>query len=387
MPIIGRDAFDVYRESGGTAKNLLGIVPKFPRVCRKQLTIARRFSARWAACHILTGLTEENCMKTLRIFIALLVLGVIVPTIARAQEKTNVSNGDIAVRGLKVSDFPRWKKLAPNVYSYEGTHAPDPDGHVINTVSLIVITRDGVLVADGQGDVAQGQAMVDNIKKLTPQPVKYMVIASDHGDHTGGNPAFKKAFPDIAFISSPASQKVLANNPNPPTETVADKRTIKMGGTEIQILNLGRAHTGGDLVVYLPQTKILFMSEVYLRGVFPAMRSAYPSEWVETIRKAQSMDVSMYVPGHGFVDDPATMKKDLEESRKALVAVIAEAKRLHAANVPCVATPPPAGGKPTPCEAAQKANWGPYAGWALSGSQAQVAILKDYQEIEGKLPK
>src|SRR5262249_26442041 len=122
-------------------------------------------------------------MKASRIVIALLLFGLIDTVDGQAQEKTNVSNGDLAVRGLKVSDFPRWKKLAPDVYSYEGTHAPDPDGHVINTVSLIVITGDGVLVADGQGNAAQGQAMVENIRKLTPQPVKYMVIASDHGDH------------------------------------------------------------------------------------------------------------------------------------------------------------------------------------------------------------
>ena len=324
-------------------------------------------------------------MKKLRIPLLLLALCMVVPVAARAQEKTNVISADIAVRGLKLSDFPRWKKLADNVYSYEGTHSPDADGHIIDTVSVIVITSDGVLVADGQGDMTQGQAMVDNIKKLTSQPVKYMVVASDHGDHTGGNPAFKKAFPDIVFISSPASQKVLASSANPPTETVATKRSIKMGNTEIQIMNIGRAHTGGDLVVYLPQTKILFMSEVYLRGVFPAMRSAYPSEWVETIKKAQAMDVSLYVPGHGFVDDPATMKRDLEASRKALVAVIAEAKRLHAANVPCVQAP--RGSNAGPCEAAQKANWGPYADWALAGSQSQTAILKVYQEIDGKLPQ
>ena len=324
-------------------------------------------------------------MKKLFILAVLLVFAVGVPREGKAQEKTNVSNGDIAVRGLKLSDFPRWKKLSDGVFSYEGTHSPDAEGHIINTVSMIVITDDGVLVADGQGDKTQGQAMVDFIKKQTSQPVKYMVIASDHGDHTGANPVFKAAFPDIVFISSPASQKVLEKNPNPPTETVATKRSIKMGKTEIQIMNIGRAHTGGDLVVYLPQTKILFMSEVYLRGVFPAMRSAYPSEWVETIKKAQAMDVSLYIPGHGFVDDPATMKKDLEESRKALVAVIAEAKRLHAANVPCAQAP--RGSQPALCEAAQKANWGPYATWALASSQGQVAILKVYQEIEGKLPE
>ncbi|MBX7199678.1 MAG: MBL fold metallo-hydrolase [Rhodospirillaceae bacterium] len=307
-------------------------------------------------------------------------------TPAFAAENTSVSNGDLAKRGLTVADFPRWKQLASNIYAYEGVHAPDPEGRVINTVSLIVIGSDGVLVADGQGDPAQGQAMVDNIKKLTAQPVKYMIVASDHIDHVGGDAAFKKAWPGIVFVSTPVSQRNLAKNENPPTETITDKRAFKMGNIDVQVMNLGRAHTGGDLAVYLPASKILFMSEIYLRGVFPAMRSAYPTEWVETIKKAQAMDVSLYVPGHGFIDDPATMKRDLEESRKAIVAVIAEAKRLHDAKIPCVVTPPQPGQKPTLCEAAQKANWGSYADLGLASSQGQLAVVKVYQEIEGKLP-
>ncbi len=326
-------------------------------------------------------------MKKLTFVGLVTALALVLAGAARAQEKTSVSNADLAKRGLKASDFPRWKLLAPGAYAYEDLHAPDPEGTYINTVSLIVITTDGVVVADGQGDVAQTQAMIDNIKKLTPQPIKYVIIASDHGDHTGGNTAFKKSFPGVVFISSPASQAILAKNENPPTETVSDKRTLKVGTTDIDILNLGRAHTGGDLAVYLPSSRVLFMSEIYLRGVFPAMRTGYPTEWLATIKKAQAMDVAWYVPGHGFIDDAATMKKDLEESRKATEYVIGEAKRLHAAKVPCVVVPPAAGAKPTPCEAAQKANWGPYGDWALRSSQAQVAILKVYQELEGKLPK
>jgi cyclase len=57
------------------------------------------------------------------------------------------------------------------------------------------------------------------------------------------------------------------------------------------VLFLGRAHTGGDLSVYLPRDKVLFMSEAFLHRVFPAMRSAYPTEWVRTLERAQSMDV------------------------------------------------------------------------------------------------
>ena len=284
----------------------------------------------------------------------------------------------ISARNLNESDFPRWQKLAPDVYAYEGLHAPDKDGTVVNTVSLIVVTTDGVVVVDGQGDLKQSQLMVENIRKLTPQPIKNVVIASDHGDHVGGNAAFKAAYPDVVFIASPASQKTLAKNANPPTVTVAEKQALRLGQTDIQILNLGRAHTGGDLVVYLPQSKVLFMSEVYLRDVFPAMRSAYPSEWVSTIAKAQAMDASWYVPGHGFVDDQSSLKRDLEEARKATAYVIQEAGRLHKAGYACETA--------ANCPAAEHANWGPYKGWALIASQAPVAIAKVYQEIEGKLP-
>jgi glyoxylase-like metal-dependent hydrolase (beta-lactamase superfamily II) len=225
-------------------------------------------------------------MKSTRILAAMassLACALLVPATGFAVEPSH--SAALSARNLKDSDFPRWQKIAPGVYAYEGLHSPDKDGTVINTVSLIVVTTDGVTIVDGQGDAKQTQLLVDNVKKLTAQPIKNVVIASDHGDHTGGNAAFKAAYPEVVFISSPASQKTLAKNENPPTVTVADKRVLAMGKTEIQILNLGRAHTGGDLVVYLPQTKVLFMSEVYLHDVFPAMRSAYPSEWRRSARR------------------------------------------------------------------------------------------------------
>ncbi len=291
-------------------------------------------------------------------------------------------SGDIAKRGLTKADFPRWKELAPNVYAYEGLEFPDTAAIVTTTVSLVVVTSQGVVVVDGQGDLPQAQQLVDTIKKWTSQPLRYVVVASDHIDHVAGNSVFKAAYPEVIFISSPVSQRNLAKNENPPTETVADKRVITLGGTEIQILNIGRGHTGGDLVAYLPQSKVLFMSELYMRHIFPAMRSAYPSEWVEAVKKAQAMDVSWYIPGHGFVDDMESMRADLDSYRVSLEYVIAEAKRLHALGLPCPNT-----GKPPSCEALKHANWGPYLGWAWEENQARMAIAKVYQEIEGRLPQ
>ena len=91
--------------------------------------------------------------------------------------------------------------------------------------------------------------------------------------------------------------------------SVTEKTPLRLGNIEVQLLFLGRAHTGGDLSVYLPASKILFMSEAFLNRIFPAMRSAYPSEWVAAIEKAQAMDVETFVPGHGFVDPPAILRR------------------------------------------------------------------------------
>jgi glyoxylase-like metal-dependent hydrolase (beta-lactamase superfamily II) len=299
------------------------------------------------------------------------LLAMLVGAPARAQIQT----GDVAKRGLAAADFPRAKQLVPGVYSYEALRAGDPGGQ-ITTVSLIVITSDGVLVVDGQGNVAQTKEMVDWIAKTTPQPIKYVVVGSDHGDHTGGNAAFPQS---ATFIAHPTSKKVLetSNSARIPTETVSDRRSMTLGGTEIQILFLGRAHTGGDLSVYLPKEKVLFMSEAYLHRIFPAMRSAYPSEWVSTIKKAEAMDATWYIPGHGFVDDAKTLKAELPIYRDAMERVIVEATRLHAAGVAC--------GRPT-CDAVAQGNWGDLAEWTLFKSQSEIAIRRVYDELDHKLP-
>src|SRR6185312_12488933 len=150
---------------------------------------------------------------------------------AGAQVKT----GDVAKRGLKTSDFPRTKQLAPGVYSYEALRGGDPGGYM-TTNSLIVVSNDGVLVADGQGNEKQVTEMVDWIKKTTDQPIKYVIICSDHGDHTGGNAAFPAG---VTFISSPASMRVLqaAGKPPLPTDTVPHRRVLHLGNKDIEILN------------------------------------------------------------------------------------------------------------------------------------------------------
>ncbi len=295
-------------------------------------------------------------------------------------------------RGVPLSEFPRLVKLAPTVYGYEEIRQPG-----FTTVSLVVIGVNGILVADGQGSTQATQTMLNMIRTISPLPVRWYVVGSDHGDHTAGNAVLP---PDIRYVVSPASKAQLekdaaaasvANSKAaadasakgqpapaprvvvvPPTAMRDDSEVIDVGGTEVHVINLGRAHTGGDLMVQLPREKILFMSEAFLNRVFPAMRSAYPAEWVRTIDKALAMPVERFVPGHGFVEAPKASREELVAFRAALVAAIAEVTRLHALGL-------------SADEAIKQANWGVYKEWMLADQQAPIAVRKVYEELEGKL--
>ena len=291
-----------------------------------------------------------------------------------------IRTADPQARGYTDDDFPRVQELAPGVYSYEQLRSA---GEVrFTTVSMFVVTDEGVLVADGQGSPEETRRLVETIAGMTDQPITHVVICSDHGDHTAGNAEFPA---DARFYAHPTSHAVLqaaANNPNRPatappvvvpTDLVESSETLHLGGREIRLLFLGRAHTGGDLVVHLPAEKVLFMSEAYLNRVFPAMRSAYPSEWARMIEAAQALDIDTYVPGHGFVDSPEVLAEELEMYRRAMVQVIEEATRLHAAGVELDA-------------AVEQAEFGDLESWSLRSSQAARAIGRVYMELNGELP-
>jgi glyoxylase-like metal-dependent hydrolase (beta-lactamase superfamily II) len=311
------------------------------------------------------------------------------PAALVAQTRT----ADPVKRGLQLSDFPRIVKLSDGIYGYEEIRSPG-----FTTVSLFVVGRNGVLLADGQGNAQATQTLLDKIRTVTPLPVRWYVVGSDHGDHTAGNAVLPK---DVKWIVHPTSRAQLERDsasaaaanaraasdaaakgtPPAPARTVivppaamsSDREVIDLGGITVEVLFLGRAHTGGDLSVYLPAQKILFMSEAYLNRVFPAMRSAYPSEWVRTVDRALAMDVRRYVPGHGFIEEAAASREELQAFREALVAVIAESKRLHGLGVSAE-------------DAIAKANWGTYSDWFLREQQGPVAVRRVYLELEGKLP-
>src|SRR5882672_6490430 len=149
-------------------------------------------------------------------FVAGALSAICLSTIINAQPQI-VRTADPLKRGLEVSDFPRTIKVADNVYTYEDFHA-GPEK--FTTTNMFVVTDEGVLVADGQGSPRETKGLVDAIAKVTKQPIKYVVIASDHGDHTAGNASFPSG---VTYILHPTSKAILdrsANGWKPPADAI-----------------------------------------------------------------------------------------------------------------------------------------------------------------------
>jgi cyclase len=315
-----------------------------------------------------------------RYSIALAFLASALATSPVLAQSSVVRTADPIKRGLTLGDFPRTIRVTDNVYTYEDFHA-GPEK--FTTTNMFVVTDEGVLVADGQGSPAETKGLVDAIAKVTRQPITFVVIASDHGDHTAGNASFPAG---VTYIIHPTSKAILDKAAEAAAKAgrepgwklpasamlVSDRHSMKLGNESIDILFLGRAHTGGDLAVGVPRQKILFLSEIFLNRVFPAMRSAYPSEWLKTLDRAEAMNADIYIAGHGFTERPQVSREEIRAYHKALETVIAEATRLHNAGVPVE-------------QAVTQAHWGEYGSWTLAASQGPIAIRKVYEELNGHL--
>ncbi len=228
------------------------------------------------------------------------------------------------------------QQVADGVYVYtESDGGEDP----ATVSSLVVISDDGVLVGDGLGHVrdvhesdVKAQKLIDEIKKLTDQPIKYLINCSWHPDHTNGNHLFRDAGA-LILGHRKAREGLLgyyegnAEIPKaPPTVTYEDSLTFFLGDKEVRILFLGRAHTEGDSVIYLPNERVAFLSEIFFNKQFPGFRAGYPTEWVETLNRILELDADIFIPGHGLVEDGGRLRQTVVDMRDDLVDMRAEVK-------------------------------------------------------------
>lgn len=233
---------------------------------------------------------------------------------------------------------PRALTVAPDTYMVQGVSAlgSSANRNFISNAAFVV-TPQGVLVVDALGSPALALELLAEIRRITSVPVRYLVVTHYHADHIYGLQAFKDAGAtiiaqrdgliylnsDTAQLRLKASRDELAPAVDDNTRLVAADRwidqptTLQLGGLDFLLQPAGPAHTPEDLVVWVPQRKLLFAGDLVFRGRIPFVGQADSRRWISALDTLLSFDANTIVPGHGPVS--ASARADLELTRDYLV--------------------------------------------------------------------
>ena len=183
-----------------------------------------------------------------------------------------------------------------------------------------VVTDDGVVVVDALGSPELASELLAEIKRITPQPVRYVVATHYHADHIYGLQTFKAAGVKVLahasareYLNSDTAQKRLeasrielapwvnsATHLVPADQWLEDQQTrLRVGSFDFVIGHVGPAHTSEDLVVYVPQLGVLFAGDLFFRGRIPFVGQADSRLWIASLNRLMEYQPKIVVPGHG----------------------------------------------------------------------------------------
>ena len=252
-------------------------------------------------------------------------------------------------RSAKLFDL---KQVAPGIYG-----AIAKPTAMLNCNAAVIVNRDHVLVVDTHSKPSAAKALIRQIRdEITDLPVRYVVDSHLHGDHAMGNEAYPEVFgANVEVISSvktrewleklgvPRMQETLDCLPKQiadlrakleasrdeseradlgahiegleaylkemtparvtlPTMTFDRRLVIHRGGREIHLLFLGRAHTAGDVVAYIPSERVIATGDL-MHGLLPYMGDGFPDEWPATLRALEALEFDRVIPGHGSIQE------------------------------------------------------------------------------------
>jgi glyoxylase-like metal-dependent hydrolase (beta-lactamase superfamily II) len=202
-----------------------------------------------------------------------------------------------------------------------------------NHQAMFVVTKAGVIATDpiSYGRPQAAVTYIDEIKKVTTQPIKYLIYSHHHFDHIAGGKPFKDAGATVIAHRRAAERLAVIKDPHTvlPDETMGDQKTIKLGDTTIELTYLGLNHSDSSIVMRLPAQKVLFAVDFVTAGTVPGrgMIDSYPLEWEESLKRVIAMDWEKLIPGHPGPGGRLGTKKDVQDLLTFLQDASAEVKK------------------------------------------------------------
>jgi glyoxylase-like metal-dependent hydrolase (beta-lactamase superfamily II) len=293
-----------------------------------------------------------NKKIALRVLLPMLSSVVALGALVSLSSAQNVPAADGVVNGVVTTRSHVFTPVSEDIYHVTATGAVNLTSH-----AMLIVGEHDLLVVDSHVSPNAGMALIDAIKNVSEKPVRYLINTHYHFDHAHGNQVFPQdveiightytrqklngelgnVLEESTFISFTegvpgqvaALQQQLAQEtdaarraelegrsgtaqahltslgyiiPTPPNITIDESmsiyQTVNGGGREIQILHMGRGHTGGDVVVFLPEEKIVFTGDLMVPFI-PYMGDAHVDEWPATLEQLKALDFDTLLPGHG----------------------------------------------------------------------------------------
>ncbi len=195
--------------------------------------------------------------------------------------------------------------------------ATDNFGFVSN--AAFVVTDDGVIVFDTLGTPALGAKLLAVIRSVSDAPIKRIYISHYHADHMYGNQAFADTEAEIVasdgakrYLEGEVAQQRLTERRlslspwvNENTRVVSPDRYLQqeerftLGGVTIRVVDVGSAHSEGDLALYVETDGVLFSGDIIFQDRIPFLGTSSSAEWLDVLEEMERADVAVIVPGHG----------------------------------------------------------------------------------------
>lgn len=262
--------------------------------------------------------------------------------------------GGLAAPGLRAEEGLTMEALAPGVYAFRPTTEAFEAWRALSNSGAVVL-EDGLLLYDSHLSPALVEEALTKLRAVSDKPLRYVVHSHFHGDHVGGAWAYARGveiishtwtrerllryyadLPQVlprriadgekALAASEQDQarrartasyleldrallaRVNAHEPVPNSTLAFDSKVMLYRGREVQVFFLGRGHTAGDAILYLPDAKLAFLGDLLFTQTLPNVGDGYTREWVETLEKVLLLGAERFVPGHGPISTAADVR-------------------------------------------------------------------------------